>query len=184
MGFIATILCCLAIAVGHVFCAPDLKVNVGSAQHPISNDIYGMSYADMEFAKEIKLPFNRWGGNAVTRYNWKIDVSNHASDWFFENIPEENKHPETLPDGSASDRFVENCTLSGARAMLTMPLIGWTPKDRERRCGFSVKKYGKQQQTDQWSADCGNGLDSTGKRLVGNDPTDTSMPINATFVGQ
>jgi hypothetical protein len=156
-------------------------VNVATGHKPISPDIYGMSFADNTFAKEIKLPFSRWGGNAVTRYNWKNDMSNHASDWFFENIAEENTNPATLPDGSASDKFIDNNHMSGARSMLTIPMIGWTPKDRERRCGFSVKKYGEQQKTDQWSPDCGNGIDKSGKKITGNDPKDTSMAVNSTF---
>jgi len=165
----------------YVLCGPNLKVNAATGHHPISPYIYGMSFAETEFAKEIKLPFNRWGGNAVTRYNWKNDMSNHASDWFYENIPEENKHPETLPDGSSSDRFTDNDRISGARTMMTVPLIGWTPKDREKRCGFSVKKYGAQQKTDQWSPDCGNGIAVNGKNIEGNDPHDTSIEITPAF---
>ncbi|XP_025832240.1 uncharacterized protein LOC108740376 isoform X2 [Agrilus planipennis] len=160
-----------------------LEVDAKSNTHPISQYIYGMSFLnDINFAKEINLPVDRFGGNAVTRYNWKNDASNRASDWFFENLPEDNPNPENLPDGSISDLFIEKDKLMGARTMLTIPLIGWTPKDRERRCGFSVKKYGPQQQTDQLMPDCGNGKKTDGTTLItGNDPTDTSVKINSTF---
>ena len=162
---------------------PTLEVTANAGQHPISPYIYGINFAeDTDFAKEIKLPLDRWGGEEMTRYNWKIDVTNHARDWYFENIAKDNPHPETLPDGSLFDRFVDKDRLLGAKTMTTVPLIGWTPKDRVRRCGFSVKKYGPQQQMDQWAPDCGNGLKPDGKTLItGNNPTDTAMPINSTF---
>jgi hypothetical protein len=90
-----------------------------------------------------------------------------------------------LPDGSATDRFVEKDKSFGTRSMLTVSLIGWTPKDRERRCGFSVKKYGPQQHTDQYMPDCGNGIRTDGKtHITGTDPHDTSMPINASFANE
>lgn len=136
---------------------------------------------DLEFAKEIKLPFNRFGGEAKTRYNRKIDVTDHAVDWFFENIPNENAHPEKLPDGSEFDRFTGNSTLVGAKTILTVPLIGWTPKDRVLGCSFSVKKYGAQQKTHKWMPECGNGKRTNGILITGNDPTDTSMKVNVSF---
>jgi hypothetical protein len=82
---------------------PALRVDVGSARHPISPYIYGMNFADEGLAAELRLPVRRWGGNATTRYNWQTDTSNHASDWYFENIPNDNANPAALPDGSSSD---------------------------------------------------------------------------------
>ncbi|XP_018332822.1 uncharacterized protein LOC108742229 [Agrilus planipennis] len=111
--------------------AVTLEVDVNSNTHPISSYIYGTSFMnDVEFAKEIKLSVDRFGGNAATRYNWKIDATNRASDWFFENLPEDNKYPEKLPDGSTTDLFVEKDKSIGARTMLTISLIGWVPKNR------------------------------------------------------
>jgi hypothetical protein len=49
-------------------------------------------------------------------------------------------------------------------------------------CGFSVAKYGAQQQTDSWRPDCGNGLTPDGDPITGNDPADTSAPIDPSFV--
>lgn len=63
-----------------------------------------------------------------------------------------------------------------------MPMIGWTPKSREVACGFSVAEYGPQQERDPWRPDCGNGLATDGEPITGNDPTDTSMPIDPRFV--
>jgi len=161
---------------------PLLSVNLQAAGHPINPDIYGINYADEALATVLNLPVRRWGGNATTRYNWQNDTTNRASDWFFENIPEENEDPSTLPDGSAADRFIEQDLRTGTKTVMTMPMIGWTAKSREFSCGFSVAQYGPQQQTDSWQPDCGNGLDANGDPLTGNDPTDTSMAIDPSFV--
>jgi hypothetical protein len=161
---------------------PRLTVNLDAARRPISPEIYGINYADEALATAINLPVRRWGGNAATRYNWQLDTANRASDWFFENIPEENANPAQLPIDSAADRFVEQDRRTGTKTLLTMPLIGWTPKSREMACGFSVAKYGAQQQTDSWRPDCGNGLTPDGDPITGNDPADTSAPIDPSFV--
>ena len=159
-----------------------LSIDVSAGQHPISPFIYGMSWADAGLAADLHLPVNRWGGNAVTRYSWQNDTSNRASDWYFENIPNDNPHPENLPNGSSSDQFVEQNLATGTQTLLTVPLIGWTPKIRARSCGFSVAKYGAQQSVDPWMTDCGNGVKTNGTPITGNDPTDTSTAIGPAFV--
>ena len=102
---------------------PALQVDVANGRHPISDFIYGMNFADEALATALRLPVRRWGGNATTRYNWRTDTSNHASDWYFENIPNDNPNPAALPDGSSSDRFVEENLRAGAETLLTVPLI-------------------------------------------------------------
>lgn len=161
---------------------PQLSVKLAAARHPISPAIYGINYADETLATILNLPVRRWGGNAATRYNWQNDTANRASDWFFENIPEDNEAPGQLPNGSATDRFVEQDRRTGTKSLLTMPMIGWTPKSRALACGFSVAKYGAQQQTDAWQTDCGNGVTAAGEPISGNDPTDTSTAIDPSFV--
>ena len=166
------------------FGCANTRGNANSGQHPINPDIYGINFANeelLQFSKEIRLPVDRWGGNSVTRYNWKNDVLNIANDWFFESSVSDNKHPEQLPNGSKTDIFVEKDRSIGARSMITVPMIGWTPRDRQKRCGFSVKKYGPQQKTDKWSPDCGNGKHTDGKPITGNDPGDTSVRFNSSF---
>ena len=142
-----------------------------------------MNFAAPSLAAELRLPVDRYGGNATTRYNWQNDTANRASDWFFENIPNDNPNPAQLPDGSESDRFVDQDRSTGAKTVMTVPLIGWTPKSRAYACGFSVSKYGAQQQIDSpWHSDCGNGVRTGGAVIAGNDPLDTSVPITQTFV--
>ncbi len=159
-----------------------LTVDPSAGRHAISPYIYGMNFADEALAAELHLPVRRWGGNATTRYNWQNDTSNHASDWYFENLPEDNSNPSLLPNESYVDHFVEQDRRTGTRTLITLPLIGWTPKSRSIACGFSVSKYGAQQSTDPWRPDCGNGIRPDGTIITGNDPTDTSAAITPAFV--
>lgn len=161
---------------------PTLNVNVDAERHLISEGIYGINFASEPLADLIDLPVHRWGGNATTRYNWKFDTANRASDWYFENYPSNHFDPSQLPEGSEVNQFVDQDRRTNTKTMLTMPLLGWTPKDRAIRCGFSVAKYGPQQDADPFNADCGNGKSPNGEEITNNDPTDTSMAIDETFV--
>ena len=161
---------------------PALTIDAAANRHAISPFIYGMNFADENLATELELPVRRWGGNATTRYNWQNDTNNHASDWYFENIPNDNSNPAALPDGSASDQFIDQDRRTGTATLLTIPLIGWTPKLRAQTCGFGVSKYGAQQSTDPYFADCGNGVHTNGSDVTGNDPLDTSTAITPAFV--
>ncbi len=160
---------------------PALAVDVTAGRHAISRDIYGMNFASEDLAAALRLPVRRWGGNATTRYNYALDETNRGSDWFFENVPG-NADPAGLPNGSETDTFVDQDRRTGTDSILTVPLIGWVPKARDYSCGFSVAKYGPQQQTDQWRPDCGNGIKPDGTPITGNDPTDTSVPAGAAYV--
>jgi hypothetical protein len=164
---------------------PALSVDVQADRHPISPYIYGMNFADENLAAELNLPVRRWGGNSTSRYNWQLNVHNTGSDWYFENIPDDNSTTETLPDGSAVDQFVDQDRRTGTQTIVTMPLIGWTPKRRVDNhpydCGFKISKYGGQRSVDPWDTDCGSGV-NTGGNITGNDPTDTSTAITTTFV--
>ena len=163
---------------------PTLQVDANAAQHAINPNIYGMNGADPALADAVRLSINRWGGNATTRYNWENDTSNHASDWYFENIPNANANPGALPNGSSSDQFISDNIATNTQTLLTIPMIGWTPKSRGYDCGFSVTKYNDlpQQDIDPYRPDCGNGIWNDDTFVNGNDPTDTSLAINQTFV--
>ncbi len=168
----------------------EVTVDLAAGGREISPAIFGVSFADAEQLASVPYPANRWGGNSVTRYNWQADVSNKASDWFFMNIAEASVDPALLPDGSTADVFVSESLGAGSKPLMTLPLIGWAPIGvREKRWGFSVAKYGSQDQTEctatggaSWcQTDAGNGF-SGGSKLNGNDPTDTSMAIDETWV--
>lgn len=166
---------------------PALSIDVGAQRHAISEDIYGMNYADEALAADLRLPVRRWGGNATTRYNWRTSLTNTASDWYFENLPEGSVNVATLPSGSASDQFVEQNRRTGTKSLLTVPLIGWTakstsPRNHPYNCGFKVSTYGAQQATDPWDTNCGNGVRGNGSLITGNAATDTSEAIDPGFV--
>src|SRR5262245_61434512 len=166
-----------------------VTVDPSADRHAISRLIYGVSFGDPGAPNAPRWPLNRWGGNGTTRYSWEDDIANHASDWFFYNI-ESGPDPGTLPDGSAADLFIDATRGGGGEVLLTVPLIGWTPIDRVRRWGFSVSKYGAQQQTEgtytgfpPWcEPDAGNGNHTNGQPITGNDPHDTSREIAPDFV--
>lgn len=160
-----------------------LVVDAGAEQRPISPLIYGINFPSEALAQELSLPVARYGGNATTRYNWKNDTSNRASDWFFENIPNENANPAALPNGSASDVFVAQNQRTKTATIMTIPMIGWTPKSRDIACAFAAEQYTNQQQIDPYRP-CGNGLDRDGNPITGNDPKDTSAPIDPDFVSE
>ena len=165
---------------------PALAIDTGAGLHRINPDIYGMNYADESLAGELRLPVRRWGGNSTSRYNWQNDTANTGSDWYFENVPQDTPDPSTLPNGSTADLFVEQDERTGTHTLLTVPLIGWTPKRRLANhpydCGFKVSNYGAQQSTDPWDTNCGNGVHTDGIDVVGNDPADTSAAIGPAFV--
>lgn len=164
---------------------PDLSIDAAAGRHTISPDIYGMNFADEQLAAELRLPVRRWGGNSTSRYNWQNDTSNTGSDWYFENIAEDNPNPLTLPNGSAADRFVEQDRRTTTKSLLTVPLIGWVAKARKTShpfdCGFKVSKYGAQDNVDPWDTDCGSGVHG-GVNLAGNVPADTSVASTTAFV--
>lgn len=123
----------------------DVTINADQINGPISPDIYGMSFADPALAEELALPLQRWGGNATTRYNFLNDTSNRASDWFFLNVANVDVDVAALPDDSSADQFVEQNQQNGSQTLMTLPLIGWTPKSRVDDCGFRISLYGPQQ---------------------------------------
>ena len=169
------------------FQSPDynLTVDTYSLQHDISPYIYGVNLADYQMGDELNLPVNRYGGNSTSRYNWKNSSTNLGHDWYFMGQARGND-TSSLPHGSVTDLFVEQNRATGTDTLLTIPMMGYVSKSREVTCGFSVEKYGAQQKTENWHPDCGNGRKadpgSGDDRITGNDPLDTSIPVDEEFV--
>ncbi len=163
-----------------------VSVDPTADRRPISPLIYGVNFGTSQQFAALPYPLRRWGGNRLSRYNYLADVSNAGSDWFFMNLAEGTG--TNLPTGSTVNQWLDQTLDAGAEAIVTVPMIGWTPKDRLSRWGFSVAKYGPQQQT-EWTAlggmgnaDAGNGVLPGGSLVTGNDPLDTSMAIGPSFV--
>lgn len=163
---------------------PSLAVDASAGQHAISPLIYGMNAYGIsnqqQYVANAHLPLDRFGGDATTEYNYLTDTTNTASDYYFEVYPS----PNAAPDSSQFNGQVYADFNSGAKTLGTMPMVGYVakaPLAGAVLCGFSVAKYGAQQEVDPYHADCGNGKTSAGNQITGNDPTDTSIASNETF---
>lgn len=158
-----------------------VSVDQTSERKAISNDIYGINF-DEGNPTTSSLPFSveRWGGNQTTRYNWQLNTANRASDWFFINYPYDDEDWEPS-QGSLSDRFIDRVLGRGNQVLMTIPTIGWTPKDRTVSYGFSQHEYGSQQEAAWEMADAGNGVLKDGTLVTNNDPADTSVRVGPEF---
>src|SRR4029077_8073401 len=107
----------------------------------ISPLIYGVNWAASGQLATGLYTVNRRGGNATTRYNWIVDTSNRAFDYYFLNIS------EGTGNGTSVDGFVSPTLAAHAQAVLTMPIYQ-VSKSSARTPGFSVAKYGPQTDTE------------------------------------
>ena len=157
--------------------AATVSVDVARDRRPIKPEIYGVGFATASQLREMNIPLNRWGGNATTRYNWRLKATNHGSDYFFESTPSDD-----------ADLFISDARISGTETMITIPTIGWVATlgvNRAKLASFSVKKYGPQQATDPFMPDAGNGVKpGNGGRITNNDPTDANIAVDASFQQQ
>jgi hypothetical protein len=103
--------------------------------------IYGVNWAASGQLATGLYTANRRGGDATTRYNWIVDTSNRAFDYYFLNISEGSGN------GTSVDGFVSPTLAAQAQAVLTMP-IDQVAKSTARLPGFSVAKYGPQTDTE------------------------------------
>jgi Glycoside hydrolase family 44 len=155
---------------------PAITINIDAAvkRAPIDPRIYGVAFADTAALTDLGATMNRWGGNAMSRYNWAFSTANRAKDYYFENIPDDVSSGDGS-NGKSADDFIGATRAAGAEPIMTIPMMGLLPKDRSIRCGYLISKYGPQDDADfMWRPDCGNGK-SAGLRLLHvNDPSDTS----------
>src|SRR5689334_14592824 len=63
-----------------------IEIDAGARGAAIHAEIYGLAFATPATLAALNVPLNRWGGNAVTLYNWQLDSHNLGSDYFFENV--------------------------------------------------------------------------------------------------
>lgn len=166
--------------------ALSLSVNAAADRHAIPEAIYGINMHDIPgaaaYMQELGIPLRRWGGNAVTRYNYQNDISNHASDWYFANLKESDA--VNLPDDSAVNRFIRVNRAAGVQSFIVTPMSGYVANDNPLACGFSILKYGPQTSSaaGDYRPDCGSGVYPGGAQITGNDPLDTSIAIGPDFV--
>jgi hypothetical protein len=168
---------------------PALTVDAGNRTHAISPLIYGMNAYSMNpsVARTVNLAANRWGGNNTSRYNYVLDVSSSASDWYFENYSQATGQQDT----SGFNALVEKDAAVGAKTMGTVPVLGWVAKNGTA-CSFLTSAYPNQVATDPYKPSCGDGLypqgmngctNSSGCNITGNDPAQTSQPVGPSWAG-
>jgi len=163
---------------------PALTVDVGNQTHAISPDIYGMNaYSISQSVKKaVNLPVDRWGGDATTRYNYQLDVSNAASDWYFEN----GVQGGGTEANSAFNVQVESDEAVGAKTLGTVQVMGWVAKSGTG-CSFPSSTYPNQVAYDPYNSGCGDGMypdgvsgctSAGGCNITGNDPTVCCETVN------
>jgi hypothetical protein len=99
-------------------------VDAKSQGTPISSAIYGVAFNSDDSMKIAGL--NRWGGDATSSYNWKIDVSNAGADWNCANY--KGRFTSPTPDSSlttSSDQFIHYNITKHADTLMTIPITGW-----------------------------------------------------------
>jgi hypothetical protein len=118
-----------------------IVVDASSQLTPISPAIYGVTFNSDDSMKVAAL--NRWGGDATSSYNWKIDVSNAGGDWNCANY--KGRFTSPAPDASLSssaDQFVHYNVTQHADTLMTIPITGWvssmaTPNPGTPNCAGS-----------------------------------------------
>lgn len=157
---------------------PTLAVDVSADRHAISRDIYGMNYwypqIDPSLASEMKFPVVRWGGNATSRYNWLVDSSNSASDWYFLG----GNGQATATPGASADAFVNTNQANSSKSLLTIPMVPYINKTSATNCSYPSALYPNQQSWEPYTtlpdgSKCGNGKDPNGNAI-----TDTNILLN------
>ena len=131
-----------------------ITVDAGANRHAIDPRIYGLAWAKPDQLADLDATINRWGGNAMSRYNWAFSTANRCKDYYFENQPDSLSEAGDGSNGQSADDFIRPTLAAGAQAIMTIPMMGLLPKERSVLCGYSVLTYGAQEASD---GDCGNG---------------------------
>lgn len=168
---------------------PALTVDAGTVTHAIDPLIYGMNAFQLAStaAAKANITVDRWGGDATSRYNYQLDVTNSASDWYFENHLSGNGQEDNgFETQVAADQAI------GAKTIGTVPVLGWVAKDGTS-CSYPNTTYPNQVAFDPYGKVCGNGVyplgvsgcNSTGGcNITGVAATDTSVAVTPAWAGQ
>jgi hypothetical protein len=158
-----------------------IQIDALASRHAISPLIYGVAFASSNELADLNFTANRSGGNNETCYNWQINAHNLDADWYFESYPDAS----ATPPGATADAFVANSKCGGAQPLITIPMIGWSPKlgaNRSILYSYSTNLYGPQTSTDPYLPAAGNGISSTNNTpITWNNPNDAYFPTNSIF---
>jgi hypothetical protein len=108
-----------------------LAVVVGGAPgRAISPEIYGNSGNSAQENADMGVTLARWGGNAVTRYNWKLgNAFSAARDYNFMNGNYGASSPQDRQPSGVADQSIAANRAAHIGTLLTIPTIGWVAKD-------------------------------------------------------
>jgi hypothetical protein len=151
---------------------PTITVNVDASadRHAIDPRIYGSSWATAAEINAMGLTLNRWGGNAMSRYNWAFSTANRCKDYYFFNIPDGVSSGDGS-NGKSADDFIGMTFGAGAQPVMTIPMLGLLPKDRTKRCSYPQATFPNQEAFATWETIvCGNGRLPDGDGVEGNGP--------------
>jgi hypothetical protein len=149
---------------------PAVSVDAGTVTRAISPLIYGVNayLLDATTAQNTNITLARWGGDDTSRYNYQTNVVNSANDYFFENFSGSNSMLPNGANGSGTNfnDFMTSANTLGISTIGTAPVIGWVSNSTVKACSFP-KSYDANQK--QYNGDnCGNGVDTNGTSLSGN----------------
>jgi hypothetical protein len=157
-----------------------IGIDAGADRHPISPMIYGTAFATSNQLADLGFTMNRSGGNEETTYNWEINAHGKGADYFFESIADASATP-----GESADSVVAASKTAGARPLITIPMIGWSPilgPNRAKLASYSIAKYGPQTNHDPYFPNAGNGVSVTNDTLITwNDKSDANMAVDTNY---
>ena len=154
----------------------NVTVDALSNRHTISSYVYGGAYPqDAATITDSGLSVVRWGGNATSRYNWKLFTYNAANDYYFEDF-----NYTEIGDGD-STKFITDVKNAGSHPLMTMVMLPWVAQSAENgsngHWSFSVAKYGAQCSVDPFNGDAGNGLKADCSTTLTANPNDANYPL-------
>jgi Glycoside hydrolase family 44 len=161
---------------------PALSVDVNTPStpsenpHTISPYVYGMNAYVLDPASEkIANPgILRWGGDDTSRYNYQNNMTNSASDYYFENFLGGGGQFPNATGSTNFTQYVQSTDALGVAVLGTVPVNGWVANSTQYACSFTQSQFADQQ---SFESGCGNGVLTNGDDLNGNSGTSpTQIP--------
>lgn len=159
---------------------PALTVDATNQTHTISPYIYGWNAYNLyaSAARAANITIDRFGGDATSRYNYKLDITGTGSDQHFENKTGTTGLEET---GEFNSQVAFDASI-GAKTLGTVDVLGWVAKD-DSSCSFPASTYPDQYAFDPRNPGCGDGENADQTKITGNDPTLTSIAVGPVWAG-
>jgi len=147
---------------------PTLNVDVNTPNtpsenpHTISSYVYGMNGFSLDTTSEktANPGIIRWGGDDTSRYNYQNNMTNSASDYYFENFLGGASQFPNATGSTNFTQFVFSADSAGSAALGTVPVLGWVANNTQYACSFTESQFPGQESYN--SASCGDGMYADG----------------------